>query len=123
MFYQPSPRYAVEATQQLRSNVVGFQLATGERRWYIIRCYLAPNDTSTIESVVAALKERPRGSEMLVAGDLNANLDHPEGYRREEEIAAALIEAGFEYMSSHFILQQRPWCRDVRTWSMVWLGR
>ena len=59
VFYQPSPRYAVEAIQQLRSNTVGFQLATGERRWYIIRCYLAHNDTSTIESVVAALKERP----------------------------------------------------------------
>ena len=32
----------------------------------------------TIESVVAALKERPRGLELLVMGDLNSNLDKPD---------------------------------------------
>ena len=31
VFYWPSPRYAVEAIQQFSPNVVGFQLATGER--------------------------------------------------------------------------------------------
>ena len=70
--------------QQFRPNVVGFQMATGEQRWYIIRCYLAPNDTSTIESVVAALKDRHQGLDLLVAGDLNANLEQPEGDQREE---------------------------------------
>ena len=70
--------------QQFRPNVVGFQMATGEQLWYIIRCYLAPNGTSTIESVVAALKDRHRGLDLLVAGDLNANLEQPEGDQREE---------------------------------------
>ena len=41
--------------------------------------YLAPDDTSTIESVLAALKERPRGAELLVAGDFNVKLSEPEG--------------------------------------------
>ena len=45
-------------------------------------CYLAPDDTLTIESVVAALKERPVGAKLLVAGDFNANLAEPEGDRR-----------------------------------------
>ena len=31
----------VEAVQQFGPNSVGFQLATGERRWYIVGCYLA----------------------------------------------------------------------------------
>ena len=31
VFYWPSPRYALEAIQQFSPNVVGFQLATGER--------------------------------------------------------------------------------------------
>ena len=31
-------------------------------------CYLAHDNTSTIESVVAGLKDRPRGAELLVAG-------------------------------------------------------
>ena len=82
MFYQQVPHFAVEDVQQFRPNTVEFQLATGERRWYIAGFYLAPNDTSTIESVVAALKERPRGSELLVTGGINANLEQPKVYPR-----------------------------------------
>ena len=82
MFYRSSPHFAVEALRQFSPNVVGFQLATGARRWYIIGCYLAPEDTSTIESVVAALKEQPRGAALLVAGDLNTTLTYPENNRR-----------------------------------------
>ena len=32
-----------------------------------------PRDTSTIERVVEVLRERPKGAELLVAGDLNIN--------------------------------------------------
>ena len=39
---------------------------------------LSPDDTSTIESFVAALKERPRGAKLLVVGDFNINLVEPE---------------------------------------------
>ena len=77
MFYRPSPLFAVEAVSQFGPNVVGLQLATGERRWYIIGCYLSPDDTSTIASVVAVLKERPRGTTLLVVGDLNTTLTDP----------------------------------------------
>ena len=59
-FYRPSTKYTVEAIQQFEPNAVGFQMATGDQRWYIIGCYLAPDNTLTMESVVAALKERPR---------------------------------------------------------------
>ena len=74
VFYRPAPYFAVEAVQKFGLNVIGFQLATGERQWYIVGCYLAPDDTLTVESVIAALKERPRGSKLLVVGDLNVNL-------------------------------------------------
>ena len=84
MFYRMSPYYAVEAVQQFGPNILSFQLATGERRWYIIVFYLAPNNTLMIESVVAALKERPQVAELLVAGDLNVNLVDPEVDRKEE---------------------------------------
>ena len=57
-------------------------------------CYLAPRDTLTIEIVVVFLKEHPHGLELVVAGDLNANLQQPEGHQREEEIAAALTAVG-----------------------------
>ena len=36
IFYWPSPHFAVEAVQQFGPNVVGFQMETGARRWYII---------------------------------------------------------------------------------------
>ena len=77
VFYRLSLRYVVEDIQQFSPNVFGFQLTMGEQQWCIIGCYLDPDDTSTIESVIAALKERPQGSELLVAGDLNENLDQP----------------------------------------------
>ena len=61
VFYRSSPHYALEAIQKFGPNFVGFQLAAGEQRCYIIRYYLTPNNTLTIESFVAALKECPRG--------------------------------------------------------------
>ena len=77
MFYRPSQQYGVEAIHQFGPNVVSLQMVTGERRWYIIGCYLATNNTLTIESIVTALKERPQGLELLAAGELNPNLYNP----------------------------------------------
>ena len=56
VLYQLAPNFAVGAVKQFGPNVVGFQMATGERRCYIVGCYLAPDDNLTIESVVTALK-------------------------------------------------------------------
>ena len=56
MFYWPSPRYAVEAVHKFEPNVVSFELAKGERQWYTVGCYLAPDDTLMIESISAAIK-------------------------------------------------------------------
>ena len=92
---------------------------TGARRWYIVGCYLAPDDTSTIERVVEALRERPKGADLLVPGDMNINLAEPEGDRREEDIAATLTTEGLEDMAAHFLSRQRCWCRDRMTWSML----
>ena len=54
--------------------VVVFHMDTGDQHWYILGCYLAPDNTLTIESVVATLKEQPWGAKLLVAGDLNVKL-------------------------------------------------
>ena len=123
VFHQPAPHFSVEAVQQFGPKVIRFQLVTGERRWYIMVCYLAPDDTSTIERVVEALKERPKGAELLVEGDLNANLAEPEGDRGENDVAAKLATEGLEDMAAHFLPRRRPWCRDGRTWSMLQKGR
>ena len=119
VFHRPAPHFAVEAVQQFGPNVVSLYPATREKWWYIKRCYLAPDDTLTTESVVAKLKERPRGAEILVAGDFNVNLSEPEGDRRGEDIAAAMATEGLEDMSEHLLPRRRSWCRDRRTWSMI----
>ena len=86
--------------------VAGLQLAIGARQWYIIGCYFTPGDTLTIESVVAALKERTRGTALIVAGDLNTTLSEPGNDGRGTEIAAALTEAVLEDMAAHFLPRQ-----------------
>ena len=63
VFYRPAPHLAVEDVHQFGPSIVGFQLATGEQRWYIVGCYLAPDNTLTIESIFTALKEPPDGIE------------------------------------------------------------
>ena len=81
----------------------------GAQQWYIVGCYLAPDDTSTKERVVEALRELPKGAELLVAGGMNTNLAEPEGDRREEDIAATLATEGLEDMAAHLLPQRRHW--------------
>ena len=85
--------------------------------------YLAPEDASTIERVVEALRDQPKGLELLMAGGLNINLASPEGDRREEDIATTIATEGLEDMTPHFLPRQRQWCWDRRTWGMLWKGR
>ena len=119
LFYRPSPLFAVEAVREYGPNVLSFEVATGARRWYIIGCYLAPDDARTIERVVTALGDQPRGTDLLVAGDLNTYLGATENDRRGSEITAEMTEAGVEDMTAHFLPRKRPRGRERRTWSMV----
>ena len=123
VFYRPSPPFVVEDVRQFCPIVVGFQLATGARQWYIIGCYLAPDDTLTIESVIAALKEWPWGTALIVATYLNTTLSKRENDGRGTDIAAALAEAGLEDMAAHILLHQHRWVWEQQTWSMIREGR
>ena len=119
LFYKPSPLFEVEAVREYGPNVLSFEVATGARRWYIIGCYLSPNDAQTIERVVTALGDQPRGTALLVVGGLNTDLGAVENDRRGSEIAAEMTEAGVEDMTTHLLPRKRPWGRELRTWIMV----
>ena len=123
MFHWPSSHFAVKAVQQFGPNVVGFHLETREWRWYIMGCYIAPDDTLTIESVIAVLKKRPMGAKLLVARDFNANLADPKGDWRGGNIVADMDTEGLEYMSAQFLPRRHSWCRDGKTWSMIREGK
>ena len=82
-------------------------------------CYLAPDGTLAIDSVVSALKECPTGAKLLVAEDFNVNLSDTEDDQRGEDVAATMATEGLEDMSAHFLPHQRSWFQDGRTWSMI----
>ena len=94
-----------------------WQVVTGETRWYIVGAYIAQADEGPMETVVKAIRRRPPGAELLVAGDLIADILAPEG-RRAERIATDLATEGLEDMAQHFMPRQSGWCRDRRTWEM-----
>ena len=54
LFYCMVDHLSLEALQLHGMNVTSFHLALGGQQWYILRRYLAPDDASTIEDVVAA---------------------------------------------------------------------
>ena len=119
LYYQDSPAFAVKAIRQFDKNITACHLATGERRWYIVRCYLAPGNDTTIRDVEAAMTERPRGTELIVAGDFNVDLEKTGGWVRDKEIALATATAGLKYLAGKLLLQRWAWCKDRRTWVVV----
>ena len=107
MFYREGAGFAVEEVRQYGPNVLSFEVVSGRRRCYIIVCYLAPDDAQTIEPVVTALGDQPKGTALVVAGDLNPDLGEVECDRRGAEISAAITEAGLEDMAAHFLPRKR----------------
>ena len=116
IFYQETPHFQVEAFQTHGLNVTIFQLTSIGRILFIVGCYLASDEASNIECVVAAIVQCLRGAARMVAGDFNSNLAAPEGNRRGEEIAVEIVTACLEDMSAHFLLNQKYWARDGRMW-------
>ena len=76
-----------------------------------------------MEQVVEAIRRKPRGAELLVAGDFNVNIAAAEGDQRVEDIAAELVTAGLEDMAQHFLPRGKLWCWDRRMWGMHRKGR
>ena len=54
-----SSAFAVEEIRQFNANIIACHLTTEDRRWYIVVCYLAPFDNTTIRYVESAMVEWP----------------------------------------------------------------
>ena len=61
VFYRTAYHFLVEAFQAHGANAISLHLASGDRQWFIVGFYLAPDDYLTIEDVVAAIGNRSRG--------------------------------------------------------------
>ena len=90
IFYRRAEHLLVKALQNYGANVVRFQMASSDRRWFIVGFYLAPDNASTLEDVFVAISQRPRGAALLVVCDFNTALAAPEGRGRDAGIAAAM---------------------------------
>ena len=68
---------------------------------------------------MVAISQRPWGTELLVAGYFNTDMEALEGHDQYKTIAAAMAKEGLEYMESHLIPCHCLWTRDGRTWSII----
>ena len=109
----------MDAIHLYGKSAVSFQLDSGGQRWYIVGCYLARNDASTIEDVVAAISQRLHGAALLLNGYLNTDLEAQEVRAREEKITSAMSMEGLKDISGHFLQRNKTWLRDGRMWSIL----
>ena len=123
IFYLSASHFVVEAVEKFGPNVIGFQLATGLQRWYIVGVYLSPEDTRTMERVSEAIRSKPRGAELLVAVDFKVDIAAPEGDWRVEDIETTLAREGLEDLARHFLPWETRWCWERSTWGMIRKGR
>ena len=96
-------------------NVMSFQLESGGRRVFIVRCYLFPDGALTIENVFVVISQGLFGSDLQVAGDFNADLAVLEGNRHVEYILVSISTTFLENMSAHFLPFCKSWARYRRT--------
>ena len=87
-------------------------------------CYIYPGNALIIEDVAMAIRTRPHGEELLVAGNLlvagklNYNLADPEGTPKGEAISDELVAAGLDDTGLHFLPWHDSWFQDRCTWTM-----
>ena len=67
--------------------------------------------------------QHPRGTELFFTGNLNADLDPPDGKEHDKTITSKMEMEGFEYMADHFLPHHCHWTRDFRTWRMLCNGQ
>ena len=62
-----------------------------------------PGEATTIRDVEAAMFERLRGTELIIAVDFNLDLEKTGRRVRDEEIAAVVETAGLEDLAGKFL--------------------
>jgi hypothetical protein len=82
LFWRASDLYEVKEVELRGPNVLSFQLVLGATRYYIVGCYILPNNLTTLTHVKQAWMACPKGCLPIVLGDLNVNLATP---RKEQD--------------------------------------
>jgi len=117
LFWRASESYEIEEVELRGPNVLSFQLVSGAARWYIVGCYIPPNDLTTLTHVEQAWQACPRGCLPILLGDLNVNLAAPRD-ERDEAIAEQVDAMALSDLSSHFLQWSGRKSRGRWTWRM-----
>ena len=59
VFYHEAEHFYLEVLCIHSLNVVRFKMVKVWQRWHVLRCYIAPDDASTIEYAVTAINKQP----------------------------------------------------------------
>ena len=86
-------------------NMVSFTVTSGQKRWYVVREYVPPNDLPAVQQITHALACGPEGVRKLLVGNLNNCLAHPRD-QREEHLAIVIVGHGLTDQARHFIPRQ-----------------
>ncbi len=101
LFWRASKTHEIEEVEMRGPNVLSFQLISGATQWYIVGCYILPNNLTTTTHVKQAWQACPRGCLPILLGNLNVNLAPPcnecKKMIAEQVDAMVLVD-----MSSHF---------------------
>ncbi len=124
MWKEDDPKFEVESVLfNIGPNIVTFQLATGDKRFYVIGIYAPPNCIKGVDDLRRAWDACPLGCKLIVLGDLNINFGFPQN-EREEVIVDLLDEINLIDMSHRFQLRmpRRASTRARGTWSQKCRG-
>ncbi len=104
-------------------NVITFVVVTGVEWYYVVGCYIPPNNLTTLTHVEGAWNICPKGHVPILLGDLNINLVSPRN-KQDEMIAEQVQDSmGLVDVSCQFKQRRRSKARGRWTWQMRWGGR
>jgi hypothetical protein len=116
-FWRASDLYEVKEVEMQGPNMLSFLLISGAIRYYIVGCYIPPNDLTTLTHIKQAWMACPKDCLPIVLGDLNVNLAAPRD-ERDETIAKQVDTMNLVNMSSRFCQHWGNNSNGRWTWQM-----
>ena len=74
-----SPHFQIKAHQSFGPHVLNFQMVTGQKRWFIVGCYVPLDSVAETNHIATALVHCPDTMDTILVGDINVNLFQMEG--------------------------------------------
>jgi hypothetical protein len=112
-----SDLYEVEEVELRGPNLLSFQLMLGATRYYIMGCYIPPNNLTTLTHIEQAWMVCPKGCLPIVLGDLNVKLTAPRN-EQDETIDKQVDTMNLVDMPSCFRQRQGRNSHGQWTWQM-----